>query len=85
MIWSLYLQKKGKNEKALVTKEIELSHLGKNIFIGDSAAISNMTSNKTGVYHLVSIKGSLMIGNGKASAVPTRENWMSSASTRMDP
>ena len=66
MIWSLYLQKKGENEKALVTKEIELSHLGKNIFIGDSAAISNMTSNKTGVYHLVSIKGSLMIGNGKS-------------------
>ena len=27
-------RKKGENEKALVTKEMELSHLGKNIFIG---------------------------------------------------
>ena len=30
-------RKKGENEKALVMKEMELSHLGKNIFIGDSA------------------------------------------------
>ena len=29
---------------------MELSHLGKNIFIGDSAATSHMTCNKTGVY-----------------------------------
>ena len=57
-------RKKGENEKALVTKEMELSHLGKNIFIGDSAASSHMTSNKMGVYDLVSIKGSVMIGNG---------------------
>ena len=42
-------RKKGENEKALVTKEMELSHLGKNIFIGDSAATSHMTSNKMGV------------------------------------
>ena len=59
-------RKKGENEKALVTKEMELSHLGKNIFIVDSAASSHMTSNKMGVYNLVSIKGSVMIGNGKS-------------------
>ena len=41
-------RKKGENEKALVTKEMELSHLGKNIFIGDSAAARHMTSNKNG-------------------------------------
>ena len=58
-------RKKGENEKALVTKEMELSHLGKNIFIGDSAATSHMTSNKMGVYDLVPIKGSVIIGNGK--------------------
>ena len=38
--------KKQKNEKALVTKEMALSNLGENIFIGDSAATSHMTSNK---------------------------------------
>ena len=54
-------RKEGENEKALVTKEMELSHLGKNIFIGDSAATSHMTSNKICVYDLVSIKGSVMI------------------------
>ena len=59
-------RKKGENEKALVTKEMELSHLGKNIFIGDSAATSHMTSNKMGVYDLVSIKGSEMNGNVKS-------------------
>ena len=59
-------RKKGENEKALVTKEMELSLLGKNIFIGDSAATSHMTSNKMGVYNLVPMKGSVMIGNGKS-------------------
>ena len=39
-------RKKGENEEALVTKEMALSNLGKNIFIGDSAATSHMTSNK---------------------------------------
>ena len=43
-----------------------LSHLGKNIFIGDSPATSHMTSNKMVVYNLVPIKGSVMIGNGKS-------------------
>ena len=35
-----------KNEKALVTKEMTLSSLGENIFMGDSAATSHMTCNK---------------------------------------
>ena len=52
-------RKKAENEKALVTNEMELSHLGKNIFIGDSAATSHMTSNKVGVYNLVPINGSV--------------------------
>ena len=47
-------------------KEMELSHLGKNSFIGDSAATSHMTSIKMGVYNLVPINGSVMIGNGKS-------------------
>ena len=45
---------------------MELSLLGENIFIGDSAAISHMTCNKIGVYNLVPINGSVMIGNGKS-------------------
>ena len=45
---------------------MELLHLGKNIFIGDSAATSHTTSNKMGVYDLVSIKGAVMIGNGQS-------------------
>ena len=56
----------GKNEKALVTKEMAFSNLGKNIFIGDSAATSHMTSNKMGVYNLIPINGSVMIGNGQS-------------------
>ena len=59
-------KKKGKNEKALVTKEMALSNLGKNIFIGDSAATSHMTRNKMGVYNLVPINRSVMIGNGQS-------------------
>ena len=59
-------RKKGENEKALVTKEMGLGNLGKNIFIGDSAATSHMTSRKLGVYDLVPINGSVMIGNGKS-------------------
>ena len=47
-------------------KEMTLSNLGKNIFIGDSAATSHMTSNKLGVYNLVPINGSVMIGNGQS-------------------
>ena len=54
-------RKKGENEKALVTKEMGLGFLEKNIFIGDSAATSHMTSRKLGVYDLVPINGSVMI------------------------
>ena len=43
-----------------------LSNLGENIFIGDSAATSHMTSNKLGVYNLVPINGSVMIGHGQS-------------------
>ena len=43
-----------------------LSNLGENIFIGDSAATSHMTSNKEGVYNLVPMNGSVMIGNVKS-------------------
>ena len=59
-------RKKDEKEKALVTKEMALSNLGKNIFIGDSAATSHMTSNKMGVYSLVPINRSVMIGNGQS-------------------
>ena len=43
-----------------------LGFLEKNIFIGDSAATSHMTNRKLGVYDLVPINGSVMIGNGKS-------------------
>ena len=43
-----------------------LSNIGNDIFIGDSAATSHMTNNKTGVYDLTPIRGSVMIGNGKS-------------------
>ena len=59
-------RKKGENEKALVTKEMGLGFFEKNIFIGDSAATSHMTNRKLGVYDLVPINGSVMIGNGKS-------------------
>ena len=52
-------------EKAPVTKEMTLSNLGRNIFIGDSAATSHIASNKTGVHNLTPTKGSVMIGNGQ--------------------
>ena len=42
-----------------------LSKLGKNIFIGDSAASSHMTSNKM-VYNIIPIKGSVVTGNGQS-------------------
>ena len=68
-------RKTGENEKALVTKEMELSHLGKYIFIGDSAATSHMTSTKMGVYNLVPINGSVMIGNGKSISCTHKETF----------
>ena len=59
-------QKNDENDKALVAKEMTLSNIGKDIFIGDSAATSHMTNNKTGVYDLTPIGGSVMIGNGES-------------------
>ena len=50
-----------KSEKALVTKDMALFNLGKNIFIGHSAATSHMTSNKMGVHNLIPINRSVMI------------------------
>ena len=58
-------RKNDKFDKALVTKEMTLSNIGKDIFIGDSAATSNMMNNKTGFYNLTPIRGSVMIGNGE--------------------
>ena len=55
-----------KFDKALVTKEMTLSNIGNDIFIGDSAATSHMTKNKTGVYNLTPRRGSVMIGNGES-------------------
>ena len=43
-----------------------LSNIGNDIFIGDSAATSHMTNNKTGVYELTPIRGSVMIGYGES-------------------
>ena len=43
-----------------------LSSIGNDILIGDSASTSHMTNNKTGVYDLTPIRGSVMIGNGKS-------------------
>ena len=42
-----------------------LSSIGSDIFICDSAATSHMTNSKTGVYDLIPIRGSVMIGNGE--------------------
>ena len=50
-----------------------LSNLGMNIFIGDSAATSDMTSNKMGVYNLIPINGSVMIGNGQSISCNHKE------------
>ena len=43
-----------------------LSNIGSDIFIGDSAATSHMTNNKTGLYDLTPIRVSEMIGNGES-------------------
>ena len=43
-----------------------LSSIGCDIFIGDSAATSHMTNNKTGAYDLILIRVSVMIGNGES-------------------
>ena len=59
-------QKNDENDQALVSNEMTLSSIGKDIFIGDSAATSHMTNNRTGVYDLIPIRGSVMIGNGES-------------------
>ena len=58
--------KNEENDQALVSNEMTLSSIEKDIFIGDSAATSHMTNNRTGVYNLVPIRGSVMIGNGES-------------------
>ena len=58
--------KKCENDQALVSNEMTPSTIGSEIFIGDSAATSHMTNNKTGVYDLKPIRGSVMIGNGES-------------------
>ena len=50
--------KKDENDQALVSNEMILSSIGSITFIGDSAATSHMTNNKTGVYDLQPIRGS---------------------------
>ena len=59
-------QKNDENDQALVSNEMTLSSIGTDIFIGDSAATSHMTNNKTGVYDLIPIRRSVMIGNGES-------------------
>ena len=58
--------KNDENDQALVSNEMTLSSIGNDIFIGDSAATSHLTNNKTGVYDLTPIRGSVMIGNGES-------------------
>ena len=59
-------RKNDENDQALVSNERTLSSIGNYIFIGDSAATSHMTNNKTGVYDLTPIRGLVMIGNGES-------------------
>ena len=59
-------EKNDEHDQALVSNEMTLSSIGKDIFIGDSAATSHMTNNRTGVYDLVPIRGSVMIRNGES-------------------
>ena len=61
-----YPSKNDENDQAPVSNEMTLSSIGNDIFIGDSAARSHMTNNKTGVYDLTPIRGSVMIGNGES-------------------
>ena len=78
-------RKKGKMRKLRSPSKMALSNLGKNILIGDSSTTSHMTSNNMGVYNLVPINGSVMIGNGQSISCTHKGNWMSSVNTRMNP
>ena len=66
--------KNDENDQALVSNEMTLSSIGNDIFIGDSAATSHMTNNKTGVCELTPTRGSVMIGNGESIAAHTKES-----------
>ena len=57
--------KNDEHDQALDSNEMILLNIGNDIFIGDSAPIGHMTNNKSGVYDLTPIRGSVMIGNGK--------------------
>ena len=59
-------EKNDENDQVLVSNEMTLSSIGKDIFIGDSAATSHITNNRIVVYDLVPIRGSVMIGNGES-------------------
>ena len=61
--WPQKSTKNDENDQALVSNEMTLSSIGNDIFIDDSAATSHMTNNKTGVYDVILIRGSVMIGN----------------------
>ena len=58
--------KNDENDQALVSNAMTLSSIGSDNFIGDLAATSHMTNNKTGVYDLIPIRGSVMIGIGES-------------------
>ena len=78
--WPRKSTKNDENDHALVSNEMTLLSIGNDIFIGGSAATSHMTINKTRVYDLILIRGSIT----KASAVPTKASWMLFANTKMD-
>ena len=50
--------------------------LEKEIFIGDSAATSYMTSDPTGLYHLQKISAQLRLEMDKTLNGPTKDYWM---------
>ena len=75
--------KKDENDQALVSNEMIFPSIGCNIIFGDSAATSHITNNKTGVYDLQLIRGSVMIGNGESISCTHKASWMSFATTRM--
>ena len=66
--------KNDENDQALVSNEMTLSSIGSDIFIGDSAATSHMTNNKTGQYDLIPIRGSVMIGNRESISCTHKGN-----------
>ena len=67
-------EKNNENDQALVSNEMTLSSIGKDILNGDSAATSHMTNNRTGVYDLVPIRGSVMTGNGESISCTHKGN-----------